>query len=74
MGVFLWPNFISQKVKVSLGIHLNTWKYNVCSIKLETKVMRLQKILVKKISPFLLNKYAVHDFSLLPVMLQVQSV
>ena len=50
MGVFLWPNFISQKVKVSPGIHLNTWKYNVWGIKLATKVMRLHKIQVEKIS------------------------
>ena len=41
-------NFISQKAKVSAGIHLNTrmWKYNVCGIKPETKVMRLNKIQV----------------------------
>ena len=32
------------------GIHLNTWKYNVWGIKLATKVMRLHKIQVEKIS------------------------
>ena len=41
---------------------------------LETKVMRLHKILVEEISSFLLNKYVVHDVWLLPVMFQVQSV
>ena len=50
MGVFLSTNFISQKVKVSPGIHLNTWKYNVRGIKLATKVIRLHKIQVEKIS------------------------
>ena len=35
---------------VSLGIHQNTWKYNVWGIKLETRVMRLHKIQVEKIS------------------------
>ena len=45
--------FFPQKAKVSLGIHLNTWKYNVCSIKLETKVMRLHRIWVEKIHCFL---------------------
>ena len=45
-------NFISQKVKVSPGIHID----------LETKVMRLHTIWVEKISSFLLNKYAVHGF------------
>ena len=42
--------FISLKVKVSPGIHLNTWNYNVWGIKLATKVMCLHKIQVKKIS------------------------
>ena len=32
-----------QKTKVLLCIHLNAWKYNVCSIKLESKVMRLYR-------------------------------
>ena len=45
-----------------IGIHLNTWKYNICGIKLETKVMRLHEIRGEKISSFLLNMYAVHDF------------
>ena len=43
MGVFLCPNFISQKVKVSSSIHLNTCKYHVCGIKHETKEMPLSK-------------------------------
>ena len=42
--------FYSQKVKVSPGIRLNTWKYHVWGIKLATKVMRLHKIQVEKIS------------------------
>ena len=47
-GYFCDKNIISQKVKVSPGIHLNTWKYNVRGIKLATKVMRLHKIQVEK--------------------------
>ena len=62
MGVFLGPNFISPKVKVSLSIHLNTCKYYVCDIKLETKVMRLHKIRFEKIPLFHLKKYAVNYF------------
>ena len=61
-GYFLRPNFISQKVKVLPGTHLNTRKYSVCCIKLETKVISLHKIEVLKISCFPLNKYAVHNF------------
>ena len=38
-----------QRKAVSLGIHQNTWKYNVWGIKLEMKVMRLHKIQVGKI-------------------------
>ena len=53
---------MSQKFKVSPGIHLNTWKYNVWDIKPATKVMRLHKIQVEKTSELLLNKYAVHNF------------
>ena len=36
--------------------------------------MRLHKIGVEKLSSFLLNMYAVHDFCLLLVMFQVQQV
>ena len=54
--------FFSQKVKVSLSIHLNTCKYYVCDIKLETKVMRLHKIRVRKISLFHLKMCAVNYF------------
>ena len=43
-------------------IRLKTWKYNVCGIKLEMKVMCLHKIHVELISSFFLNKYVVHDF------------
>ena len=46
--------FYFTKSQVSPGIHLNTSKYNVWGIKLETKVMRLQKIQVEKISSFFL--------------------
>ena len=62
MGIFLGPNFISQKVKVSSGIHLNIRKCSVCGIKLEAKVISLHKNEVVKISSFLLIKYAVHNF------------
>ena len=44
------------------SIHLNTCKYYVCGIKLETKVMRLYKIRVEKISLFHLQKCAVNYF------------
>ena len=54
--------FFSQKAKVSLVCHLNTCKCNVFGLKLETKVMPSHKIQVEKISLFLLNMYAVHDF------------
>ena len=52
VGVFLRPNFISQKVKVLPGTHLNTQKYSVCGIKLDTKMISLHKIGVLKISSF----------------------
>ena len=55
-------NFFSQKVKVSSSIHLNTCKYYVCGIKIETKVMHLHKIRVEKISLFHLKKCAVNYF------------
>ena len=44
------------------GFHLNIWKYSVCGIKLEAKVISLHKNEVVKISSFLLNKYDVHNF------------
>ena len=62
VGYFLRLNFNSKKDKVSPGIHLNTWKYNTSSIKLETKMMHLHKIQAQKISLFLVNKYVAHDF------------
>ena len=46
----------------------------VFAAKLETKVISLHKIEVVKILSFLLNKYAVHSFWLLPVIFQVHSV
>ena len=54
--------FFLQKVKDSSSIHLNTCKYYVCGIKLETKVMRLHKIPVEQITLFHLKKCAVNDF------------
>ena len=62
MGVFLSSNFISQKFKISPGIHLNICKCNVVGIKLKRKMMRLHKIWAVKFSSFLRNTYAVHDF------------
>ena len=47
-GIFC-DQILSQKVKVSQGIDLNTWKYNVRGIKLATKVMSSHKIQVEKI-------------------------
>ena len=61
-GYFLSPNFISQKVKVSSSIHLNTCKYYVCGIKRETKVLRLHKIQIEKISLFHLKNCVANDF------------
>ena len=46
----------------SSSIHLNTCKYYVCCIKIETKVMSLHKIRVEKITLFHLKKCAVNDF------------
>ena len=54
--------YFTEKFKVSPCICLKTWKYNVCRIQLEIKVMRLHKIHVEYISSFFLNKYVVHDF------------
>ena len=62
MGYFLRPSFISQKVKVSSSIYLNTCKYYVCGIKLATKCMRLHKIRVEKIPLGFLKKCAVNYF------------
>ena len=57
VGVFfLRQNFISQKVKVLPGTHLNTQKYSVCGIKPDTKMISLHKIEVLKISFFPQNK------------------
>ena len=62
MGIFSVTKFMSQKVKVSSSIHLNTCKYYVCGIKLETKVMRLHKIWAEKISLFHLKKCTANYF------------
>ena len=39
-GIFVTKLFL-ESAKVLSGIHLNTWKYNVCSIKHEVNVLRL---------------------------------
>ena len=39
-GIFE-TKFFLQKAKVLLGIHITTWKYNVCSMYLETKVFKV---------------------------------
>ena len=44
--------FFWQKAKVKSDIQLNICQYNDCSIKLETKVLRLHKIRVLNISLF----------------------
>ena len=54
--------FLSQKFKVSSTIHLNTCKYYVCGIKLETKVMYLHKIRVEKVLSFHPKNCAVNYF------------
>ena len=54
--------FYFTKNKVSSRIGLNTCKYYVCGIKLETKVMRLHKIRVEKIPLFHQKKCAVNYF------------
>ena len=41
---------------------LSKYMGDVCSIKIETQVVRLHKIWVKKAALFLANKYAVHGF------------
>ena len=44
--------YFHRKSKFRWSMHLNTCKYYVCGIKLETKVMRLHKIRAEKISLF----------------------
>ena len=61
MGVFFVIKFYFTE-KVSSSIHLSTCNYYVCDTKLETKVMRLHKIRVEKISLFHLKKCAVKYF------------
>ena len=66
-GVFLEPVFYLTESRSLSVVHLITCKYNVCSIKLETKVLHLPIIWVYTILLFLVNKYAVHNFWLVPV-------
>ena len=56
-------HFYFAEIQKCEGIHQNTWLYNVCSIKLETKVVRLHKIGFRRFHCFLLIQctYAVHD-------------
>ena len=44
------------------GIHINTWKYSVCSIKHEVIELFLHEILSKNIFMFSANKLIVHNF------------
>ena len=60
MGIFVTHFYFAESGSFA-RLYLNTWKYNACSIKLETKVMRLHRIRVYKISLFFVNRYAVHD-------------
>ena len=60
-GIFCDQILFHRKSRFLPGTRLNTWKYSVCGIKLETKVINLHKIEVLKISSFPLNKYAVHN-------------
>ena len=61
VGVFFATKFFFIESQGLPGTRLNTWKYSICGIKLETKVISLHKIEVLKISSFPLNKYAVHN-------------
>ena len=60
------PLFL-QKVKDVSGIYLNTWSYNVCSIKLENESVGFAWNLVLEYFMVLANKYIVHNFWLWPV-------
>ena len=60
--MFIVTKFYFTESQVSSSIHLNTCKFYVCGIKLETKVMRLHKSRVEKISLFHLKKCAVNYF------------
>ena len=52
-----------QKAKVLSGMFSSkTWKYNVCSINLEAKVLPLYAIRVQSVLLFLVNKYAAQNF------------
>ena len=68
VGYFVTIFVRLEKAKVLSGIRLNTstLKYNVCSIKLEMKVLLLREIRFKNISIFSVNKYVVHNVWLLP--------
>ena len=65
MGVFFATKFYfteSQGFARYSPKYMEIYKCSVCGIKLEMKVITLHKIEVVKISSFLLNKYAVHNF------------
>ena len=62
MWVFIVTKFYFTESQSSTSNHLNTCKYYVCGIKLETKVMRLDKTRDGKISLFHLKKCAVSFF------------
>ena len=59
LGVFFVIKFYFTEIQ---SFSWYTCKYNVWGIKFERKVMRFHEIRVEKLSSFLLNKYAVHDF------------
>ena len=61
-GIFCDQILFHRKSKFSSSIHLNSCKYYVCGRKLETKVMRLHKIRIEKISLFHLKRCAVNYF------------
>ena len=49
--------------------------YNVCGMKLEIiEVEKISTFLLHVTCLFFMNRYSVHDFCLLPVMFQDQSV
>ena len=55
MGRVFGDQMFLQKLNVLLGINLNTWTYNCCSIDLEKKVLGLHKLWVLNISLFWLT-------------------
>ena len=61
VGVFFVTKFYFTESQGFTRYSPKYIEYNVCGIKLETKVISLHKIEVLKISSFPLNKYAVHN-------------